>query len=124
MVLRQQIDHLNSVRQCAVQTVQRRPAVLIACVRETWIVRQQRAKPVGSIAANRVMDLGAIDQQVDVVALPEVAGPANRRAVLYLVADGRIGPAVEQEADRRLNLRAGETRVRGGNAMQNGCLHV
>jgi len=34
------------------------------------------------------------DQQVDAVALPEVAGPANRRAVVHLVADGRIGPAV------------------------------
>jgi hypothetical protein len=49
------IEHLGSVRQCAVQTVQRRPAVLIACVRQTWIVRQQRTKPVASIAADRVM---------------------------------------------------------------------
>jgi hypothetical protein len=47
----QQIDHLSSVRQCAMQMVQRRPAVLIACVRQAWFVRQQRAKPVGSIAA-------------------------------------------------------------------------
>ena len=38
--------------------------------------------------------------------------------------NGRIGPAVEQEADRCLDLRAGETPVRGGNAMQHGCLHV
>jgi hypothetical protein len=87
VVLHQQIDHHGSVRQCAVQTVQRRPAVLIACVRQAWIVRQQRAKPVGSIAADRVMDPGAIDQQVDAVALPEVAGPANRRAVVHLVAE-------------------------------------
>src|SRR6202011_2509261 len=75
-------------------------------------------------AADRVMDPGAIDQQIHAVALLEVAGPADRRAVVYLVADGRIGPPVEQEADRRLDLRAGETPVRGGNAMQHGCLHV
>ena len=61
MVLHQQIDHLGSVRQCAVQTVQRRPAVFIACIRKAWIVRQQHANPVGSIAADRIMDPGAID---------------------------------------------------------------
>jgi hypothetical protein len=44
------------VRQCAVQTVQRRPAVFIACVRQAWIVRQQHANPVGSIAADRIMN--------------------------------------------------------------------
>jgi hypothetical protein len=54
VVLHQQINHLGSGGQCAVQAVQRRPAVLIACVRRTWIVRQQRAKPVRSIAANLV----------------------------------------------------------------------
>ena len=124
VVLHQQIDHLGSVRQCAVQTVQRRPAVFIACVRQAWIVRQQHANPVGSIAADRVMDPGTIDQQVDAVAPPEVPGPANRCAVVHLVADSRIGPAVEQEADRRLDLRAGETPVRGGNAMQHRCPHV
>ena len=97
---------------------------LVAGVRQAWIVRQQRAKPVGSIAADCVMDPGAIDQEVDAAALSKVAGPANRRAVVHLVADGRIGPAVAQEADRRLDLRAGETPVRGGNAMQDGCLHV
>ena len=40
VVLHQQIDYLGSVRQSAVQTVQRRPAVLIACVRQAWIARQ------------------------------------------------------------------------------------
>jgi hypothetical protein len=38
--------------------------------------------------------------------------------------NGRIGPAVEQKADRCLDLRAGETPVRVGNAMQHGCLHA
>ena len=56
IVLHEQIDHLGSVRQCAVQMVQRRPAVFIACVRQVWIVRQQHANPVGSIAADRIMN--------------------------------------------------------------------
>ena len=62
VVPHQQIDHLGSVRQCAVQTVQRRPTAFVACVRQAWIVRQQRANPVEAIAADRVMDPGAIYQ--------------------------------------------------------------
>ena len=50
--------------------------VFIACVRQAWIVRQQHANPVGPIAADGVMDPGALDQQVNTVALPEVPRPA------------------------------------------------
>jgi hypothetical protein len=97
VVLHQQIDYLGSVAQCGVQTVQRRPGVFIACIRQAWIVRQQHANPVGSIAADCVVDPGSVDQQVDAGALPEVGRPSQSACV----PDRRARRSIELSADYR-----------------------
>ena len=86
---------------CAVQTVQRSPRCPHR-LRSPGLDRAPVACEAGRVDRRPAQGSGAIDQQVDAVGLPEVS-PANRRAVVHHVSDGRIGPAVEQEAERRLD---------------------